>query len=741
MAPSPTVVGPPIGYGLDLFKDRTEQLDRLCEALARPGIRMVSILGRRGIGKSALGAKVVDTLSAQAATFHGFVNLSSRVDGAITVERIFFACCRLVPAGEREALQSLWGRQQSAYDKLIDLFEVLGHERGVLVVLDNFEDHLRSDGQLRDDDLVPFFETVFRVPNAPRVLLTSQIPLALDPALLRFESRVHLREGLPVSDSADLLLELDHDGAAGLSAASRADLEAAAQRLHGVPRALELAIGAIVNDHLTLPTLEDVISDYSARGNIVEQLAQHNLNELSEEERLTLDVLAVFRSPAPPEAVQWVMRPLSPGLDPSRALARLADIYMVTRHPRSRTFALHPLDADIAYAALDDQNPWGRRVLERRVAGWYATQRAPQPWTSADDLVQHRLEFEHRVRAEDYDAAAFLLDEIGEFLLWQGSVREVLGMHEAIDGRLDNEEALLAHLVGKGLAHHVGGPTDDSIAILETAIRLAELSPGRKLQLTRALFALGDLFRQSRRLRDATTLLERAVAVAHEIGERFHEDHALLCLSLTYSYLERIEPALEVADRLTALATETGDPMTRARAHDARSAAYIVACRWAAAAESAAAGIADYQTARVPEALGYARNVLGIAQLGLGQVEAALSSLRQANDEGKQVEIPRILGMTQYNLAWAHWTLDRIDEARIAAKLSVAAFPTGEGGDGKAARALLLAVEARAAGQPNAASGFLREAAEHARGNTDLIPSAWLEAEAARLSQEEHQDD
>jgi tetratricopeptide (TPR) repeat protein len=734
-ASSCTVIGPPIGYGLELFKNRHADIADLRHWLTRPGTRMVTIFGRRGIGKSTLGAKVIEALSSEAQYFRGVVNLSSRVGGPITVERIFFACCRLVPIAEREALHALWGRQHSAYDKLTSLFDALGPELRVLVVLDNFEDYLRSDGKLRNEDLTPFFEIVFRIPNAPQVLLTTQIPLALDPALRRFQARLHLRQGLPVSDSVDLLLELDHDGTAGLTNASREDLEGAAQRLHGVPRALELVVGAIVNDHLTLPTLNDVIDDYARRGNIVEQLAQRNLYELSEEERLTLDVLAVFRSPATPKAVEWVMKPLSPGLDPARALSRLADTYMVTRDPQMRTFTLHPLDADLAYAALDDHNPWGRRVLERRVAGWYARQRQPQPWKSVDDVVQHRLEFEHRIRADDYDDAALLLDEIGEFLLWQGSVREVVNMHLAVESKLHSDEARLAHLVGLGLARHFGGPTADAVPMLEEAIQLAERSANRR-QLTRALFSLGDLFRQSRRLREAAELLARAADVAKEIEERFHEDHALLCLSLTYSYLEEVDAALEVADRLDLLASETGDSMTKARAGDARSAAYVVAGRWPEAIQAATESIGAYQASGVPEALGYTRNTLGVAQLGLERIEQAMDTLRQACLEGQEVEIPRVQAMALYNISWAHWMAGHYDDARETAGLAAAAFKVGGGTDGEAAQGLVRAASARVAGDLATASVILRDVVALSRGNTDLVPSSWLEAEAERLATE-----
>src|SRR6185437_10842322 len=176
----------------------------------------------------------------------------------------------------------------------------------------------------------------------PRLLVTSQVPLALDPAVRRFEARLYLKDGLPVADCVELLRELDHDGDAGLLAAPAGELEQAARRLHGVPRALELTVGAIVGDHLTMPTLNDILNDFTARGDIVDQLANSRYLRLDEEARLTLNVLAVFGCPVSHELVEWVMHPLAPGLDPARALSRLAEVHMVSANRSSREFALHP---------------------------------------------------------------------------------------------------------------------------------------------------------------------------------------------------------------------------------------------------------------------------------------------------------------------------------------------------------------------------------------------------------------
>ena len=724
------VVGTPVSYGLETFKNRREVTAQILEWLADPATRMVTVFGRRGIGKSALAAKVVEILATTSDCL-GVVNLSTRTDGILTIERIFFACAELAEARQQDELEALWASRRSPRDKLVLLFGMLPTGRYV-IVLDNLEDQLTDEGHPENEDLEIFFDVLFRTPTAPRALVTSQIPVTLDPGMRRMEARLNLRDGLPVAESVELLRELDRDGDAGLLDAPQADLEMAARQLYGVPRALELTAGALAGDQLTLPTLNEVLRDFTARGDVVDQLAHARYQRLDDEARIIMDVLAVFGAPATRESVEWVIQPLAPRLDAARALSQLAHVHMVAVDRRSREFGLHPLDADIAYSALPADGPLSRRVLERRVAAWFELNRAPAPWESVTDVAGHRLAYEHRLRAEDYDHCAYIWDEIGEFLIWQGSIREVLGMHLAIADHLQDRAARLAHLVGYGQAKHVGGPLEEAIEPLQRAIVLAE-EIGDQRQLQRSLFSLGDAFRDLRRLREAVEVLERAAAISGAIGDVLHQSHALMCQSLALTYLGEVPAALELAARLQQLADQTGEPLVRARASDATSAAYIVSERWAEAIAAADRSVQAYEESGIPEALGYARNVQGIGLLGMGRRDEAIELLDRARADGTRVETPRAEGLCLYNLAWAYWTSGDLPAARDAALRSVEAFRRSGGADLDASENLAAAAAAVLDGDNRSASAALVNAVRAAQGNTDLAPARWLLAEAARL--------
>jgi tetratricopeptide (TPR) repeat protein len=690
---------------------------------------MVTVFGRRGIGKSALAGKVVETLAA--GDYRGISNLSTRSEGDITIERIFFTCAEVADPPAQKELGALWASQRGPRDKLVQLFEALGGNLN-LIVLDNIEDQLTDSGRPVRQDLEIFLDVIFRLSRGPQLLVTSQVPVSLDPALRRMEARLHLREGLPVSDSVALLRELDRDGEAGVLGATDAQLEQAARRLHGVPRALELTVGALADDSLTLPRLDDVLNEFTARGDIVDQLAQDRYQRLDDETRLTLDVLAVFRSPVRRELVQWVIAPLAPSIDVAQALSELVHVHMVSLDRPTMEFALHPLDADIAYSALSDTGPFSRRVLQRRVAAWYEHASQQPPWRSLADVAPQRMAFEHRLRAEDYDACAFIFDDIAEFLALSGSAREVASMHFALDGHLTDDAAILADLVGFGLARHIGGPYQEAIEPLTRGVALAERLHDLP-HLSRALFSLGDTLRFLRRMPEAIGVLLRAADVAGQLGETDHQAHVLLCLSLSYTYLGHGVEAMAVAEQIVRLADETREPTVRGRAGDALSLAHMVAGRWDQAYQAAGEALSAYVAAGNVEALGYARNVRGISLIAVGKLAEAVAEFGQATADSIRAETPRAEGLCLYNLAWTHWMRGDYGAAATAGRDAIDAFRRAGGADIDASEHLAAAASAMVNDKYAVAQSALVDAASAARGNSDLVPGEWLLSAAAAL--------
>lgn len=738
---SPRTVGVPVTYGLEKFRNRDGERETLARLLVDPEIRMVTVMGRRGIGKSALAAKVLDDAGERrwphdVTALTGVVYMSSRTSG-ISLERLFLDCARLLGGQREQKLRDTWARPRATHDKIAELFEALDEEtEGRYVILfDNLEDRLTDDGRLDDEGLNTFIELLFRVRRSPCLLVTTQVPLALPPQLLRYEARLHLETGLPELDGIQLLRELDRNGEAGLRDAPLIDLGRAVARVHGVPRALELVVGAMAEDYLTLPTLDELLRTFAQRGDMLAELVQERYLRLNKEGRLALQVLAVFGRPTPRQAVEYVFDRLAPSLDPAPALARLARVQLITVADRAnKSFALHPMDVDLVYGELQLQGIHGKISLERHVADWYMSNSKPEnEWTTVEDASYRRLEFEHRVRAGDYDGATRVLNSIAEFLVWRGSVREVVSMHLAVHDKIHDKTLRAAHLLDLGFARMIGGPIEEAAEHFECALSIAvDLGDRRKQE--RALSMLGDAYRKMRRLDEAIDTLSRAAEIARELDDLIHESYSLLGLSLTYSYCGDVDQALHVVARMNAQAQKTDDPHVHGRVGDARSVAEAIAGRWENAIAAAEEALEWYQRGGIGESIGYTRNIQGLGYIALGQTDIAITTFQQGCEDGSSVETPRVEGLCFFNMAWAYWLTERYAEAYEAAERSGDAFRRAGGSDATTAEALSRAARAIIAGDMTSAAEMLIRTAELSRGNADFLPPAWLTTEAARLA-------
>ncbi|MFF2732372.1 trypsin-like peptidase domain-containing protein [Streptomyces sp. NPDC058008] len=739
--PASRAVGLPVAHGLELFKDRVEVRDAIGRHLADPAVRMVTVTGRRGMGKSSVAAKVMETLEQgewpgrpRAPLPRGLVNLSTRTSG-VSLERLYFDCAEALGGDERGRLLEVWATERPLRDKIGELFAAMRDDLFV-ILMDDLDDRLQDDGGLDpEDELAVFLDCLFRTRSTPRLLATSGIPPRLAPELRRFAVEVELSDGLPPAESVALLRELDQDGSIGVGNLSDEELLEAAVHVHGVPRALELLVGVMADDMLTLPTLREVLEDFALRGDVVAGLAQDRYRRLGPDGRTVLNVLAVLRTPVPREAVEWVVAGLDPGLAVGPVLSGLLRTRMLSVDRASRTFALHPMDADLAYGAMPREGSLGRPAVERRAAAWYARTAPPrQDWKDLDDVRTHRRAFDHLVRAGDMNGAARVLGTISEWLVWHGSVLAALSMHLTLEDHVTEDSARLAHLVSFGQARLSGGPLADAEALFTEAAALAE-DLGDRQALQRALFGLGDARRQLGRLEDAMEPLSRAGDLARENGDTEAEVHALLDVSLAHSTLGDGKAALAGADRLHALARTSGDMLTEARSYNARFTALLTLGRWEETVEAGEKAVLAYREAGIQEATDYALNAKGVALLALGRPAEALEPLEGALRAASQMENPRTEGVCLYNTAWVHWAGGQYAPAAEAAERAAVSLRIAGAAETAAAQALAEAATALARPEPDpgAAADALVRAAGATGRNVEMVRPAWLVEEADRL--------
>lgn len=522
------VVGQPPLDVADYFKDRERDLKRLSQLLAEPTTRLVSVIGRGGMGKTALACKVLQDLERhrwphtdEEIPLHGIVYLSTRTDG-VSLERLFLNCARLLGDRGQERLNAVWTNPQlETREKVTRLLEALS-EGWYVILLDNLEELLDEEGEIEDDGLRLFFEEGVRASGGARMVVTSRVSLAFRREVMRFDRQVRLLEGLPLEDGVTLLQELDPNGDYGLRDAPEAKLGKAVRLTHGVPRALEVLAGILANDPFI--SLEEVLDTFYEQEDVVQSLIEENYQRLDMDARRVIEALAVFKKPVVPLAVDYLLEPLAPGLDLSDVLRRLTRTNVVSVDRVAKTVTLHPIDEDYAYGQLPDEegieSDYNRQALERRAADYYAEFRAPEEtWESIDDLEPMLREFGHRVRGGDYDRACRVLNLVDDdYLFLWGHYGRLARMREQLVGHLRQPSLRLASLGGLGRAYHYLGQAGRALDLYQQALGIAQEINDRG-QEAQWLFYCGLALSDTGNVKEAIERFQQALTAYREVGE------------------------------------------------------------------------------------------------------------------------------------------------------------------------------------------------------------------------------
>jgi tetratricopeptide (TPR) repeat protein len=559
------VVGQPPLDVADYFKDRQRDLQKLGQLLSEPTTRLVSVIGHGGMGKTALACKVLQDLERHRWPYtedelpvDGVVYLSTRTAG-ISLERLFLDCAKLLGGEEQERLNAVWTNPQlETEEKIARLLGALRDGRYV-ILLDNLEDLLDDQGQLTDDDLRLFFEQGLMTSQGAQLMVTSRVALAFRREVMRFDRQVKLLEGLPVDDGVALLRELDPNGDYGLRDASKEQLAEAVELTHSVPRALEVLAGILANDPFA--TLGEVVETFYEQEDVVQALIEENYQRLDRDARRVIEALAVFRKPVPPLAVDYLLEPFAPGLDVPGVVQRLTRTNIVSVDRTAKTVTLHPIDQDYAYSQLPEEveteADYTRQALERRAADYYVQLRMPEDtWESIDDLEPQLNEFEHRVRAGDYDQACQILEQISfKYLYIWGHYTRQVKLHSKLLERLADYELQMSNLRNLGHAYYGIGRIEESLHCFEQAVSLARDVSDLRMEGAN-LSGLGRIYRDLGDLKRAANLLEEALPIFRDIGDRQLEGVCLNRLGRVYLALGKIEQSFECEKESVVIARE-----------------------------------------------------------------------------------------------------------------------------------------------------------------------------------------
>jgi tetratricopeptide (TPR) repeat protein len=734
----------------DIFKGRTDELKEVGRLLAGGRVRLVSILGQGGIGKTALAKVLLLGLeesrwpqAERSIPVDGIAYFSTQTDG-ITLERLFLGCAKLLDGDGCARLENVWASRDLGSEEKVTLLLQAFKQGLYVVLLDNLESLIDVDGRLTDPDLTLFLRESLQGPrHGLRVLVTSREPLRLDSDVGSLAQEVWLQRGLGIPEGVQLLRELDPNCKYTIGCAHEEKLTEVVRRTHGVPRALQLVVSIMADRRRRNPyfSLDEVVASFYSQDEVVKKLVDENYRRLPQDARRVAEALAVYDVAVQDVAVGFLLQPFAPGVDVLAVLGRLYESHLVEIDQTTRTASLHPIDKEYLYQRLPGQGPYSRQALHERAAEYYHSRRIVEPdeHFGLDTRIDLHVfgpqlsEFNHRVKAGQTEEAAELLMDFGPALAFQGSASLCREMIRAAAGvAVAGDRARLGLLASETALRSMFGPAAQALEVGEQASEVASRLDPRTEGAMQSI--LGIACRYMGDAKQAVTHFERALGLYRRSNDAGHGSHRLLGeLSLCHSYAGNIRQALYYGRQLLELAEQSAEQSNDLQfAHNVLSLAYFTWGRWEEAIRHGDAVLAYWQRG-MHDSKAYTLNTIGLAHFLAGRYPEAVAALYKGRATAAELESPRAEGFCLYNLALVCYLHGSEAEAR---RLAEEAQPLlSRVGLAELGASVLALLDAAASDRATEARVLLK-CARLSANNPDLFPARDLAARACELAQD-----
>lgn len=563
------------------FHDRKAQQATIQKSLADPTAKLISVIGRGGMGKSGLVTKVLsdiaenqwEHLPADIARpqVKGIVNITIRPT-EVPVERIFLDAARLLGNEQQSLIRNLWRSREHDLPAKISQFLEYFRDGLYIILLDNLEDLQNADGSLINADLYQFLEIALNATHGIKFLITSRLPMASNLTFAKLDQRVRLDEGLPPEDAVAMLQDLDHNGEANLLNEEIGTLQQAVELVHGVPRALEVIFSICQTDQFL--TLSELIEQFRERPEI-ENLVADNFKRLDRDARYIMEALAVFARPAPITALGFMLQAYAPNVDVRHVVDRLARTATISIDRPTKTVNLHPIDRDYVYHALPKTGDYSQQSLEIRAADYYAQLRLPvEQWHDIPQIEPVINEFDHRVRAEQFEIAFDLLNSIDhDYLRVWGDFDRLIAMRGQLQNKLTDPLMVFDNMLGLGIVYMT---RRDNHRAIQHFRAMLETPPKDSIErLGKLHFNLGMTHIAQNELEDAEHHIQKAFEIFEELGDKVLLVNVMHSKAMILLFRGQYTEAIDIEVQLQQLADEIGDVPMQNHANNTLSQLYI----------------------------------------------------------------------------------------------------------------------------------------------------------------------
>ena len=652
--PAATAAEPPrsnLPASLSTFLGRDAALDELAALLGDERVRLVTLVGPGGTGKTRLAVEVA---RAQVERFDGgvfFVDLSAEREP----DEVFAAIGRTLGMSGATELSPLEG-----------LRHVL-RERRTLLVLDNFE-QVTAAGV----GLVALLQDCSRV----KAIVTSREALRIGGERLfpvpPLSLPAHSSDGSAVeavlqSEAGRLFCERAQAIGSGfvLTEANAADVAAICRRLDGLPLALELAAAQVrffsvdqLRERLEkrLDVLKGGARDLPSRQQTLRNTIEWSIALLTDDERTVFRHFSVFSGARLADVEQTFSRvPMVNGIDAIGAMSSLVDKSLVRMTPDA--------DGRPRFSMLHTIREFAAEQLSADPAAATATRTAHAEHYAARAIDLHR----RRTFADRAGLLTALGDELGNLrAAWDHCVvQSALG---CLDELL---EPLWGYFEARGDYRAVVAVGDD---FLQTMSSLPETPERKRAELTlRTNLARTQLVVRGFTREADVAIVEALQGFVATEGDR-HRFPALRSLATLRLMRSEIEPMSEAARELMEIATREDDPALLSEAHllsginsnyvDDLTVAIDHVDNAVANFEAAASGFVEFRVGPNPGVV--ANAVSALLRWPAGFTDSAVTRMDHAIHLARDLDHPYSLAYALHHASVLH--VSRLDFGSVAAQ-------------------------------------------------------------------------
>ncbi len=528
------------------FLDRALETQDLRDRLCDPSIRLVAVVGRDGIGKTAMMSRLLDDLrgNSQHLPVDAFVYLPADGSRPIGPTILLEDLAKIIPdqAEEAHLVDRLNDPWLAMLDKLDVTLEQLAGTR-VVVVVDNAEELLDRGRRLRDPELEEVVKAlvVRRDHRVKLVLVTREAPEPLLRDLPGNTSRIDLDKGLPPADAERFLRKLDNGGIFGLESARAEHLEEARRLTDGNPRALEFIYSVLESDpDASLPELLDEMDRIPNDQDMLSYLIRRLFDRLGQDDRRIMQALAIYGRPVLPGAVDYLLQWYLKGYKSEPTLQRLLERRLI-RQDGDRFYLPRSPDGErlldgIPLGLPDDRKrdpPPPTQLALFQAAAEYFVKARKRHIDHIGDLSAWFAEIDLRIRGQDYRRALRLIYEIDrDHLVGWGQSDAVAYWRQELVDEVGDPALEIHNLSWLAYARRLQEKLEEAKELLNDAVTRARKLKDQQNQV-RLLNDLGSVHFENGEVSNAEQFYKRALRGAQRQQMRLQaakaSDGLLLC--------------------------------------------------------------------------------------------------------------------------------------------------------------------------------------------------------------------